>query len=544
MRRLTRARNFGLAIAIIAALASACTRSGGNPNGTPSDTLHIALYGEPHSLNPLLPGNTADNMLASIAFDLLVTLDDKQRQVPDLAAVVPTLQNGGISRDGKTITYHLRNGVKWQDGVAFSSADVKFTWQAVMNPRNNVVTRRGYDQVASVDTPDAGTVVFHLKHPFAPFIDTVFGESDSPYRILPKHLLEKYPDINQIPFNSLPVGTGPFRVAKWIRGDRIEYVANPNYFRGKPKLARVDVQVVPDMNTQAAMLRSHQTDVIIDLTASKYRDLRDVSGVKIYLAESPQYEGIILNLSHPPLDELPVRKAIFQAIDRESVARNLEYGTATIAKADLSPFYWAFDPNVKNYPYDPKEAAATLDAAGWRVGPGGIRQKNGTPLSLQLVFGQGSETARAVATLIQANLRQVGIDTPIKTYLYSQLLAIKSEGGIFTNGKFDLGVYSWISGADPDNSSQFTCDQMPPNGNNSMRYCSAEMDAAQQIATTTFDRAVRKKQYSIIQQRIATDVPLVVLFYAKLRYALSEPVQNFTPNGISEGWNAYDWSMR
>jgi len=544
VHRLTRARNYLAAAAAIAVLVSGCSRGGGNAGGTASDTLRILVYAEPHSLNPLLAGNTADNMLASITFDELVTLDDKQHQVPDLAAEVPTLENGGISKDGKTITYHLRNGVKWQDGAPFSSADVKFTWQVIMNPRNNVESRRGYDQVASVDTPDAATIVFQLKGPFAPFIDTVFGESDTPYRILPKHMLDKYPNINQIPFNSLPVGTGPFRPVKWIRGDRIEYVANPNYFRGKPKLAKVDAQIVPDMNTQAAMLRSHQGDVITDLTASKYRDLREVSGIKIYLASAPSYNSLMLNMAHPPLDDLAVRKAIFEAIDRATMVRNLEYGSAVVAKADLSPFYWAYDPSVKTYPYDPKDAAATLDGAGWKLGTNGIRQKNGTPLSLQLTYGQGSETARALGTQIQADLRAVGIDTPIKTYQYTQLLAIQQEGGIYTGGKYDLGVYSWIAGADPDNSSQFMCDQIPPNGNNSMRYCNKQMDAAQKIATSTFDRSLRKKQYSIIEQRIATDVPLVVLFYNKRRYAMSSNVQNFTPNGISEGWNAQDWSVQ
>lgn len=542
MRRLTRARNWLLAAAALAVTFAGCTRGAGD-NATPSDTLRIALYAEPHSLNPLLAGNTGDNMLASLAFDELVTLDDKQHQVPDLASQVPTLENGGISKDGKTITYHLRRGVTWQDGAPFSSADVKFTWQLIMNPRNNVESRRGYDEVASVDTPDDATVIFHLKHPFAPFIDTVFGESDTPYRILPKHLLAKYSNINQIPFNDQPVGTGPFRAVRWIRGDRIEYVANEKYFRGKPKLAKIDVQIVTDANTASAMIRSHQTDVIVDLTASKYRDLRDVSGVKIYLSPSPSYNSVMLNLSHPPLDDLAVRKAIFEAIDRETMARNLEYGTATVAKADLSDFYWAYDPNVKTYPYDPKQAAATLEADGWKLGPNGIREKNGTPLSLQLTYGQGSETARALGTQVQANLKQVGIDTPIKTYQYTQLLAIESEGGIYTGGKYDIGVYSWIAGADPDNSSQFMCNQFPPGGNNSMRYCNKAMDAAQRTATTTFDRNTRKKQYSIIEQRIATDVPLVVLFYNKRRYALNSAVQNFTPNGISEGWNAADWSF-
>ena len=148
------------------------------------------------------------------------------------------MQNGGISKDGLTITYHLRHGVRWHDGAPFDSGDVKFTWQAIMNPRNNVVSRRGYDQVASVDTPDDYTVVFHMKRFFAPAIDTIFGESDTPYRILPRaSARERIPISIRSPFNSAPVGTGPYRFVRWLRGDRIVLAANPAYFRGAPKIA-------------------------------------------------------------------------------------------------------------------------------------------------------------------------------------------------------------------------------------------------------------------------------------------------------------------
>ncbi len=116
--------------------------------------------------------------------------------------------------------------------MPFTSGDVKFTWQAVMNPRNNVVSRRGYDLVASMDTPDDYTVVMHMKQLFPPAVDTIFAESDTPTRILPAHLLAKYPNLNQVPFNSAPVGTGPYRFVRWQRGDRIVLQANPNYFRG------------------------------------------------------------------------------------------------------------------------------------------------------------------------------------------------------------------------------------------------------------------------------------------------------------------------
>jgi peptide/nickel transport system substrate-binding protein len=531
-----------LAAALCATALAACSKGGSAPSG-PADELRFAAYAEPHSLNPLLASNTSDNFLASLAFDELVTLDDRQREVPDLAVDVPTTQNGGISKDGMTVTYKLRRNVKWQDGAPFTSADVKFSWQAVMNPRNNVSERRGYDQVASVDTPDPYTVVFHLKNPFAPFVGTVFAESDDPYRIVPKHRLDKYPDLNQIPFNSLPVGTGPFKVTRWLRGDRIEYVANPDYFRGRPKIGRLVVEVITDMNTQAAEMQSHQIDVINDLTASKYRDLRNAAGVRILLAKSPAYNSLALNLAHPPLDDLRVRQAIAYAIDKRRLIDDLEYGTATPAKADLSDFYWAFDPSVPSIPYDPAKAKQLLDAAGWRVGPSGIRSKNGVPLSLQLVYGQGSETARALGLTMQSDLRAVGIDTPIKTYLYSVYYATSADGGILNGGKFDLAVYSWISGGDPDNSSQWMCSQVPPSGNNISRYCTQPVDAAERVALTNADRSARKSAYSTIEHRLAADVPAVFLFYSPRRYAVSDRVGGFSPNGVSEGWNAADWTL-
>ena len=505
--------------------------------------LRVANYAEPTTLNPLLVSNTAENFIMSLAFDELVTLDDSGNDVPDLAAQVPTPQNGGISKDGLTITYKLRHGVKWQDGQPFTSADVKFTWQAVMNPDNNVVERRGYDQVRSVDTPDPYTVVFHLKQPFAPFVDTVFGESDDPFRIVPKHILGTYPNINKAPFNQLPIGTGPFKIARWVHGDRVELVANPEYFRGKPKLARIVVQTVPDGNTAAAMLRSNGTDLVVDLSAANIRLLRAVPAVKTLLVKAPAYSSIIYNMQHPPLDDLRVRRAITYAIDEKRIVDNLEYGTARVATSDLSDFYWAFDPSLSPTPYDPKMAASLLDAAGWKTGAGGIRSKNGQPLSLQLVYGQGSETARQIGVQVQSDLRAVGIDVPIKTYTYTMLYATKAEGGILNNGKFDLAEFAWVAGADPDDSSQWMCDMAPPNGNNSTHYCNARVDAAERAALSTFDRTARKKSYVAIQRQLLQDAPAAFQLYNRRRYAMNPNLQNFKPNGPSEGWNAYEWNL-
>ncbi len=534
-------RYTAFALALLFA-ASGCAKQG-SVTSSGGGVLRAAIFAEPASLNPLLGTNTAENFLASLAFDLLVTLDDRGNDIPDLASAVPSIENGGISRDGRTITYKLRHGVKWQDGKPFTSADVKFSWQAVMNPNNNVVERTGYDKVKSVDTPDPYTVIFHLNEPFAPFVDTVFGESDQPFRIIPKHLLGGYANINRIPFNQQPIGTGPFRVVRWYHGDHVEFAANPFYFRGAPKLQKILVYTVPDGNTSAAELQSHGIDLIAAVTSANFRNLRGVPGVRTMLVKQPAYAAAVFNTKHPPLDDVRVRQAIAYAIDEKRIVDNLTYGTATLASADLSDYYWAHDPALAGYPHDSAAASRLLDQAGWRRGSSGMRAKNGKALSLQITIGAGSQTANQIAVELQSDLRQVGIDLAIKTYNYSLLYATAAMGGIQQTGKFDMTLQVWVAGADPDDSSQWMCKQAPPAGNNISRYCSRAFDNAETAALTHFDRATRKRAYTLTQQLLVKDAPAAFEYYPRGRYAMTPSLQNFSPNGISEGWNAYLWSL-
>ena len=235
--------------------ATACTRAGSDAGGggkhpwTQAGVLRLATSSTPNTLNPILSTQLIESLAQGFVFDPLIATDPDGHDVPVLASVVPTLENGGIGRDGLTITYHLRHGVRWQDGAPFTSRDVQFTYRAIMNSKTNVTTRHGWDVIARVATPDEYTVVFTLKRPFAPAVHTFFAHSDATYFVLPAHLLEKYPDLNRVPFNSQPVGTGPFKVVRWVRGDHIDYVANDDYFLGKPKLRRVVYRFVPDENT-------------------------------------------------------------------------------------------------------------------------------------------------------------------------------------------------------------------------------------------------------------------------------------------------------
>ena len=545
---------------VIGALAcalsvSACSKVGdqtgagaARTTGTVPGELRVAIQRAPNTLNPILSAFTTEGFLNRLTFDNLITTDAGGKNlIPVLATEVPTLKNGGISKDGLTITYHTRTGVKWHDGVPFSSKDVKFTWQAMMNDANNVNERVGYDDVKSVDTPDATTVVFHLKRRFAPFVNTVFAESDNPVCIIPEHLLAKYPDLNRVPFNQEPIGTGPFKVARWVRGDHIELVANDDYFRGKPKLRRIVVREIPDENTALNALRSHDIDWIFEASPNLYKSVKGLSDVKIVVNDQFQTMQMFMNTQRPPLTDLRVRRAIAYAVDKQALVERNTGGLAQVAWADQPPFMWVYEPNVDKYPHDVDKAKALLQQAGYSPGPDGIFRKGGQPLSLQVAYNTENATRRLVAVQVQAMLKQAGIDAIIKAYPANLFFATYGQGGILSNGKYDLSVSGWIAGIDPDDHSLYTCDQIPrkshPDGANYSRYCDPQMEGLQKTALETYDPAVRKRAYSGIQKLIAQDLPTNYIWFPRQIQPINPDFKGFAPNPVNEAWNAYEWEI-
>jgi len=481
-------------------------------------------------------------MVDELIFDPLISADPKGNLVPILATTVPTTENGGISKDGLTVTYHLRNGVTWSDGAPLTSKDVKFSWQAMMNDNNNVVSRHGFDEVSSVDTPNDTTVVVHLKEKFAPIVSEFFGPSDSPVDVAPAHILAKYPNVNQIPFNNEPIGSGPYKLAEWVKGDHITLVANPKYFQGTPGMKQITIRIVPDENTSLNLLRTHEIDWMFQPSYSTYPALKTMPDVATRYNDVNGYEYMQLNTSHPPLDDVRVRQAIKYAIDKKGMLDTLTFGQQTIATEDIPNWMWAYNPNVTMFPHDVQKAKALLESAGYALGADHIMTKNGQRLSLLLVTNVSNVTRRKASVLIQNDLHQAGIDVQIK-YFDGATLFAPAPLGILQSGKFDLGLAGWFAGVDPDDSSQLMCKNKPPGGYNYSRYCSAKMDAAQAQALTNYDQATRKKAYAQIQQLQATDAPQIYFWYRRQAEAINPDLKNFDPNPVVESWNAYQWSI-
>ena len=505
--------------------------------------MRVAVQSPPTNLQPILSANTTDVMIDRLVFDPLITVSaNGKKLIPILAATIPTLQNGGISKDGLTITYKLRHNVKWHDGAPFTSADVKFSWQALMNSANNISSRAGYNLVSSIDTPDPYTAVFHLKQKFAPAVTTFFSESDTPFFVVPMHLLGNLPNLNNAPQNVSPIGTGPFKFSKYIRGDRLEFVRNDDYFMGKPKLKEVVVKIIPDENTSVNLLRAHEIDWIFEASPTIYSQVKSIPDVKSLLVQQNQYLGLLMNTRSPMLTDVQIRTAIAYAIDKQQLVDKVTFGTALLADDEHPPFMWAYV-GGKTHPYDPAKAKSILAADGWSPGPDGILRKGGKRLSLVLSTNTSNVTRRTAVVQIQSYLKAIGIDASVKSYLGVQMFAPLGLGGILATGRFDLNVSGWVAGIDPDDSVLYMCRSFPPNGNNYTRTCLPQIDAEENVALTHYDIPTRKKAYAQIQQLLFEYMPDDYLWWPRQLQPISIDFRGFDPNPVDEAWNAWEWSI-
>lgn len=516
-----------LACALIFSL-SACSSE---PSHSTTGVLRIAIEQDVKTLNPILASSTVDVFVQRLLFEPLISADPRGMPVPILAQIVPSVANGGISRDGLTVVYHLRRSLRWTDGVAITSDDVKFSWSAIVSPRNDAVSSHGYDDVARVDTPDPLTVVVHLKRPFAPFVNTFFAESDQPYSVVPAHVLRRYRDINQVDFNANPsVSDGPFKFVKWVHGDQLTFDRNEGFFLGTPAVRRIEIRVVPDENTSVNLLRTHEIDFMYQPSVVTYPTIRQTPGVRVVWVDMNGYVGMYFNTSHAPLNDSRVREAITLAIDKRGIARTQTYGQERIATADIPDWMWA-SPRLPVVGQDLGRAAALLQQAGRPAAP------------LVLITDVANATNRRVAVQVQAMLHAVGIEMVVKDYPANLLYAPAGMGGILHGGRFDLAIVPWYAGIDPDNSSQFLCASVPPNGYNDSRYCNPDMEALQHAALSTYDQARRRTAYGKIEALVVRDNPIVPFWWMRQQEAIVDGFKGFAPNPVCESWNAWQWSI-
>ncbi len=536
------AQAFRPALAIVCAVivdcgAPACARrSSALP---PSNDLLIVGYDrEPDTLNRFSTHILED--IQTCVVEGLTTTDERMNVIPLLATEVPTLQNGGVRirpDHGMDVTWRLQPGVRWHDGAPLSSADVKFTVDAINGPNYNPESTDGFDRISAVETPDALTAVVHYKEIYAPYdIQFIRG-------LLPKHLLEGRDIDRAQDYNRGPLGTGPYRVAEWKAGEYILLERVPHYWRGDefPRIRRLLFKFIPNTNTRINQLKSGEVHVVALVPWDKHREIAGLTSIVVHQTPGNGYEHVTLNERRfPAFADVRVRRALILALDRELFTSTILDGLAPVAHGPIQPVSWAYTSQITRYPFDPARARALLDEAGWTPGPNGIRQRGGRALAFTLITQAGYAIRENVAQAIERQLRDVGVDVHVELHDGTAISAIWFEG------RFDAMLHWWQMPSDPELTTFFAADRTPPAGRNINYFKDDALTALLYAADRTVDREERKRLLHRAQAIVSEAAPEIPLYSVTRLDAVPASLQHFKGNPTNTGifWNVHEWEIK
>ena len=399
------------------------------------------------------------------------------------------------------IHFTLRRDVRWHDGIPFTSADILFTYKAIINPRVASPRSSDFELVSSVTAPTPYEVIVRYKKPFSPALLSWMGA------ILPAHLLENIEPSKWADFyNRHPIGTGPFKFDSWKTNEYIRLVKNTDYYLGSPWLDSVVFRVLPDPLTLRLAFETHQIDFWnVDPWAVKSfeKDKR----FDLFSSSGNMYNYIGWNLRRPLFQDLRVRKALAQAVNIPQMIKYIIYGRGVQSTGIFTPKMWFFDPRVKALPYNPTTARTLLDQAGWKPGSDGIRVKDGKRLSFTLLANNGNEIRRDIATLVQDDLKQVGVEVKVEIYEWAVLLK-----RFVNKGEFDAIVLGWGLGNDFDQYAIWHSSQTHPEELNFVDYQNPEVDHLLSDLRQEYSRPEILKLAEELQQTIYNDQPYLFLF--------------------------------
>lgn len=493
-----------LAVATVTATLAGCGGSGdtGGSSGKPQagGDLVMAREGEPTSLVPSVPtDNLAIWVIEEIYDTLTIPSEDGESVKPSLAT------SWEQSKDKLSWTFHLRKGVKFTNGDPVTSADVKFSIEQNQKPSapfsfiDKIITK--------MDTPDDHTIVFHTEKPWAPIPADMALYANS---IVPKD----YAGMSQEEFAEKPIGSGPFTFESWTRGSSLKIVKNSDHWR-KPYLDSVTFTNVADSNTRATQLSSGQVQINEYPAWSSVKTLKGQANVKVSTFPASQVDYLGMNNSRKPFDDVNVRKAISQAIDKDAINKAVLYGNGKVAGAYLSPVTWAHNKSIKSPKYDVAAAKAAL-----------AKSKVPDGFTTTLTVGAGDQDSASQAQLVQENLGKIGIKVTIKKLDPAALRTAKESG----NYDMAFGLYT-TDIVDPDEIARFAGSYTGGVHAVYTWFKNPEMDKLADTASRETKQSTRKQAYDRMQEIVAEQVPFVPTFYVPGVYSYSTKVNDFHPGG-------------
>ncbi len=492
-------------------------------------TLVMAENADASKLNPVVIGDATSRDVCDLIFNGLVRPDRRRVDYEgDLAS------SWEFKDQGKTVVFHLRKGIRWHDGVAFTSKDVEFTWRLIMDPKTATAAKSDFDMVQSIDTPDDLTVRVHYKKPYAPALNAwIIG-------IVPKHLLEHEKDINKASFNRNPIGTGPYKFMKWQDKQFIQLEANPDYYEGKPHIQRYVMKIIPDESTTLMELKAGSVD-LAGLSPDQYSRQTDGADFKRVAAKyhfpgMRNYAYMGFNLKHKPFDDPKIRWALSYAVDRKALIDGVLLGYGKPISGPYVPVMKSYNPEVTPVPCDLTRSAQLLDQAGWKMGPAGVRQKDGKDLAFRLLIPQG-DFGKRIVLILQQQFAKVGVKANIETYEWSLFLS-----NYVNKRDFDALTMMWQFDLDPDQYAIWHSSQTGPEEQNFIGYNNPEVDRLMEQGRTTIDPKKRIALYRRFHAIIAKDQPYLFLFAPDSLSGVSRKFQGmtFTDVGYRRFWYK-DW---
>ena len=548
---------------------AACGPAGTEPIAFPDGgkTVTGAWDQEPDSIVPYFTQMSYAIWITQLTLAGLGEWDDQGNFVPELAVDVPTADNGGVSADGLTITWNLKDCLFWSDGEPLTSADVKFTWEAIMDPGNAPTSRTGYDKIESIETPDDLTVVIKFSELYPPWQVLFTQGPNNGGAILPKHILEGQTGLESNDFIHQPtVGSGPWVITEWIPGDYMTLLPNPNFHAGRANLDQVQIRFVPDPATAQAALQTGDVDWFPNFSEAEISTIGALEpDVHLVVVPGADFEHYFFNLGTTtgvdgrgaadvdgfcPFKDVNVRKAITLGINRQAIVDTLLEGKTTVPVSQWPNSSWE-NSSLTPDDYNPDEAAALLDAAGYVLGADGIRagECNGETVKLSFNFETTTSQIRIdIATIVQSDLAKIGVEfkpihTPAGTFFGSY-----ADGGVMPTGKYDMAGYTTGFFPDPytDN---YKCESVPnaanPSGTNWYLNCDPTLSDMMEEVNASADPAVRKEKLDEAQKYIF-DNYYVIMMYARAN--VYGHTDRFVPGPFgffsNLNWNSEVWDVK
>lgn len=499
----------------LADVAEQAAAQGGEPvqGGTFSTLGHQDIT----TLSP--EDNGADVVFANLIqlFNGLYYIDHNYQLVPSLA------DSYEVSEDGLTYTFKLKTGVTFHNGDAFTSADVKYTYDWIMNLDNGSTRAGDFALVSSVEAPDDTTVVVTLSTVDVSFL----------VNVLPTHIYPAayHAEVGEDAFGAAPIGTGPFYLADpadYSPAAFLQLQAYENHFRGRPNFDTWRMDIAPEAAGRFVALQSGTADNSVwTLSAEDNRSLIEAGGFTVYEALSLGNVHVPLNNQHPFLSDKQVRKALLTGLDRASTLEAVYLGDGVLATSNLSPAVVDYyTDQVTQYPYDPEAAAALLDEAGWVVGGDGIREKDGVKAQFVITAIASDTQRRPIAEIAQALWTELGIDVSIEEAQVGDILAA------LPNGELDASLFSWIyGGGDGEPDARDTLSTGAPN--NFSQFSNARVDELLNLGVTQQALEDRQATYREIQEIVADEVPFIFCIHPINYTFYNERIKGLPESAVS-----------